>query len=69
MTEVVAGRGWPGTSLVGEQGSHAAWLLVQHATHDPEFMKSCLALIEQEYRKLIREMYQKSASPKPHGGS
>ncbi|PYV16293.1 MAG: hypothetical protein DMG07_08125 [Acidobacteria bacterium] len=33
MTEVVAGRGWPGTRLVGEQGAHAAWLLVQHATH------------------------------------
>ncbi|WP_331773044.1 hypothetical protein OG948_57485 (plasmid) [Embleya sp. NBC_00888] len=28
---VIAARGWPGRSLVGDDGATAAWLLVQHA--------------------------------------
>lgn len=28
---VVAAHGWPGQSLAGEDGAHAAWLLLQHA--------------------------------------
>lgn len=27
---VVAAHGWPGQSLAGEDGAHAAWLLLQH---------------------------------------
>lgn len=35
MQEIVAKFGWPGKSLVGRDGAKAAWLLVQHADHDP----------------------------------
>lgn len=46
MIEIVATYGWPGPSLVGRDGSSAAWLLVQHADADPEFQRSVLTLIE-----------------------
>ena len=43
LAEVVDEHGWPGKSLVGEDGASAAWLIVQHATHDLDLMKRCLA--------------------------
>ncbi len=46
MKEIVKQYGWPGKSLVGEDGANGAWLLVQHADRDPEFQKQCLPLIE-----------------------
>jgi DNA-directed RNA polymerase subunit RPC12/RpoP len=42
---LVAERGWPGSSLVGVDGANAMWLLVQHATADPAFMRQCLDLL------------------------
>jgi hypothetical protein len=45
LKTVVAGVGWPGRSMVGEDGGHAAWLLAQHADRDPVFQRSCLDLI------------------------
>ena len=44
MKAIVAKHGWPDRSLVGDDGSHAAWLLVQHA--DSAFMAQCLPLME-----------------------
>jgi Family of unknown function (DUF6624) len=44
MREVVAQYGWPGYALVGVDGAHAAWLLVQHAP--AEFQEECLPLLE-----------------------
>ena len=46
LKEIVAKNGWPTTSTVGAEASHAAWLLVQHAYADPDFMKTCLALMK-----------------------
>lgn len=43
--ELVDRHGWPSRSTVGEAGSQAAWLLVQHADHDPEFQRRCLELL------------------------
>jgi hypothetical protein len=37
--------GWPGRSLVGEDGAQAAWLLVQHADLNPGFQRRCLELL------------------------
>jgi hypothetical protein len=37
--ELVARRGWPGRSSVGEDGAHAAWLLAQHADRRPELQQ------------------------------
>jgi hypothetical protein len=45
LKRLVAERGWPGSSLVGVDGAHAMWLLVQHATADPAFMRQCLDLL------------------------
>ena len=42
---VIERHGWPGKSLVGEDGAHSAWLLVQHADADLPFQKKCLALL------------------------
>ena len=42
---VVAAHGWPGASLVGSDGAHAAWLLAQHADSDPAFQRQCLDLL------------------------
>lgn len=46
MAEIVDEHGWPGKSLVGEDGAEAAWTLVQHSYHDVPFMWRCLALME-----------------------
>jgi hypothetical protein len=35
LGELLATRGWPGETLVGRDGATAAWLLAQHADHDP----------------------------------
>lgn len=35
LAAVVRSRGWPGLSTVGADGARAAWLLSQHADHDP----------------------------------
>ena len=45
LKEVIAAHGWPGASLVGTEGAHAAWLLAQHADADPAFQRQCLGLI------------------------
>lgn len=37
-------HGWPGISLVGEQASHATWLILQHA--DTERQKRYLAVLK-----------------------
>ena len=46
LKEIVAAHGWPGRSIVGADGSHAAWRIVQHAIGDPDFQRSCVAPIE-----------------------
>lgn len=35
LADLLASRGWPGRTLVGEEAAQAAWLLAQHADHDP----------------------------------
>ena len=45
MKAVVAKHGWPGKALVGKDGAHAAWLLVQHSS-DVAFQKLCLEKLE-----------------------
>jgi hypothetical protein len=45
LRQLVADQGWPGASVVGVDGAHAMWLLVQHATADIAFMRRCLGLL------------------------
>lgn len=46
LKEIIAAHGWPGRSLVGRDGSHAAWRIVQHVIGDAEFQRSCVPAIE-----------------------
>jgi hypothetical protein len=45
LKTIVERHGWPGKGLVGTDGAHAAWLLVQHA--DLDFQRDCLRRMEQ----------------------
>lgn len=45
LKQLLAERGWPGRTLVGYDGAHAAWLLAQHADADPAFQEACLHLL------------------------
>jgi hypothetical protein len=42
LGDILATRGWPGSTLVGEDGARAAWLLAQHADRDPELQRAFL---------------------------
>ena len=51
MKDIISQYGWPGKSLVGEEGANGAWLLIQHADHDAEFQKQALELLKEAVRK------------------
>lgn len=51
VKQIINEFGWPGISLVGKSGGHAAWLLVQHATHDLAFQKKCLKILKEAVQK------------------
>ncbi|MBV8226282.1 MAG: hypothetical protein JO232_13960, partial [Verrucomicrobia bacterium] len=44
LGKVVDTMGWPGRSLVGDEGAHAAWLLAQHADRHPSLQRRFLTL-------------------------
>lgn len=46
LKKVVKRMGWPTISIVGQEASQAAWLLVQHADHDLAFQAHCLELMK-----------------------
>ena len=45
LKAIVAKQGWPGKSLVGKDGAHAAWQIAQHSP-DIAFQKQCLEKLE-----------------------
>jgi len=47
MKAIIVEHGWPGRSLVGEEGAHAAWLIVQHAIGDPELQRGALPILRE----------------------
>ena len=42
---IIERHGWPGRALVGDTAAEHAWLLAQHADHDPAFQQRCLDLL------------------------
>ena len=46
MKEIISAIGWPTISQVGTEVATNAWLLVQHADHDPDFQERCLTLMK-----------------------
>lgn len=46
LKAMVAKKGWPTRTSVGEDGAKAAFLIAQHATLDPAFQEQILALMQ-----------------------
>jgi hypothetical protein len=46
LQEIIDENGWPGRTLVGDDGARAAWLVAQHAIGLPAFLRECLKLQE-----------------------
>ena len=57
LDELVSQHGWPTISLVGLEGSRAAWLIAQHSICTPDLQRKFLAL--------LAEAAQKAEVPKP----
>ena len=51
VKEIINTHGWPGFSVVGKEGSEAAWLIIQHAVLDTVFMEQCLSLMKDAVNK------------------
>lgn len=47
IKEIIKEIGFPFISIVGQEGAHNAWLLVQHADNDVNFQVKCLGLMKQ----------------------
>ena len=47
LENIVETGSWPGRSLIGDAGAHAAWLLAQHADRHPSLQRRCLKLLEE----------------------
>lgn len=46
LAAIIDEHGWPGRSMVGEDGTEAAWRIVQHSIGDTELQRRCLSLIK-----------------------
>jgi hypothetical protein len=46
LERIVDAVGWPGVSLVGEDGADAAWLLLKHAIGQPQLQRRMLPLVQ-----------------------
>ncbi|WP_286753837.1 MULTISPECIES: DUF6624 domain-containing protein [Sphingobacterium] len=45
LREIIVEIGYPTISKVGEAASNSAWLIVQHAIGEPQFMQDCYQLL------------------------
>ena len=46
LNSIIDKIGYPTVDKVGEEASEAAWLVIQHAIGQPDFMKKCEKLLE-----------------------
>jgi hypothetical protein len=51
LKTIIAEHGWPGRSLVGEDGAFAAWFIAQHAISDPPFQRQVLELLREAHAR------------------
>ena len=47
LLAIIEQYGWPGRSLVGEDGSEAGWLIVQHSIGNPDLQRLALKLLKE----------------------
>lgn len=45
LTGIIDRVGWPGRTMVGADGAHAAWILAQHAIGDPALQRRVLQIL------------------------
>ena len=45
LETIIKQFGWPGNSVVGEEGARAAWFILQHAIGQPDLQRRCLPLL------------------------
>lgn len=48
---ILAQHGWPGRSLIADDGAKAAWLILQHTILDPVLMREAMSLMERSVRE------------------
>jgi len=46
IDDIIDDIGYPTIDKVGEEASEAAWLIIQHAIGQPDFMRKCAKLLE-----------------------
>lgn len=47
LKQIIEEIGWPTITKVGVDGANHAWILAQHADHDPNFQGHCLEMLKQ----------------------
>lgn len=50
LKAMIEEHGWPSKPLAGPEAASAAFIIVQHATHDLTFQKEYLAFLEEEHQ-------------------
>jgi hypothetical protein len=58
LNEIVERHGWPDREIVGDEGSEAAWRIVQHAIAQPDFQRRMLKLLEAKAAEGKIELWQ-----------
>ncbi len=48
LNEIIDTIGYPTIDKVGKEASEATWLIIQHSIGQPDFMKKCVKLLENE---------------------
>ena len=51
VKQLIQRYGWPGQSVIGKDGQHNLWLIVQHADHDVLFQQAALAEMQETKAK------------------
>lgn len=46
LNDIIDAIGYPTFDKVGKEASDATWLIIQHSVGQPEFMRKCVALLE-----------------------
>jgi Family of unknown function (DUF6624) len=58
LKKIIQQHGWPGSDLVGHEGSKAAWLIAQHAVFDLSIMREFLRFLKQAVASGTAEGWQ-----------
>jgi hypothetical protein len=58
LLRIIQQNGWPGHSLVGEDGAEAAWMIVQHAVAEPDLQRQALTLMNEAAQQGEAQLWQ-----------